>query len=298
LYGGVGLGKTHLMHSIAWKIRRQFPCRKVVYLSAEQFMYQFIKALRFKNVMSFKESLRSVDVLMIDDFQFIGGKETTQEEFFHTFNTLVDNSKQIIISADKSPADLENIGERLKSRLGWGLVADIHPTTYELRLGILQSKVEQMNLKFPAGVIEFIAAKITSNVRELEGALNRLVAHAALVNKRITLETVREVLMDLIRSNEKYVTIEDIQRRTCDLFGVKFTDLVSSKRNKPLVKPRWVAMYLCKILTTKSLPEIGRSFGGKDHATVMHACKKVAEMRTADPELERSIDVLKTLLTT
>lgn len=296
LYGGVGLGKTHLMHAIAWKMKAAFPEKMVMYLSAEQFMYQFIRALRFKNVMSFKEQLRNVDVLMIDDFQFIGGKEATQEEFFHTFNSLVDNNKQVIISADKSPSSLDNIGERLKSRLGCGLVADIHPTTYELRLGILQSKAARMGVNFPKWLIEFVAAKITSNVRELEGALNRIVAHASLIGASLTLDVVQEVLRDLIRSNERCITIEDIQKRVCEFFSVKIGDLLSSKRVRSLVKPRQIAMYLCKTLTTKSLPEIGRLFGGKDHATVIHASKRVIELCNEDPEVARSIEVLKALL--
>ncbi|MDR0632979.1 MAG: chromosomal replication initiator protein DnaA [Holosporales bacterium] len=297
LYGGVGLGKTHLMHATAWKIRTNHTKRRIMYLSAEQFMYQFIRSLRFKDTMSFKAQLRSVDVLMIDDFQFIGGKETTQEEFFHTFNALVDNNKQVVISADKSPSDLENIGDRLKSRLGWGLVADIHPTTYELRLGILQSKAELLNIDIPKDVIEFLSAKITSNVRELEGALNRIVAQASLVGRAITLETTKEVLHDLIRSNEKYVTMEDIQQRTCDLFRIKMSDLLSNRRQQAFSKPRQIAMFLCKTLTTKSLLEIGRKFGGRDHTTVMHAVKKVQELYATDSEFAHDVDVLKALLT-
>ena len=297
LYGGVGLGKTHLMHAIAWKIHESKPNSKIIYLSAEQFMYRFIRSLRLKNTISFKEQLRSVDILMIDDFQFIGGKETTQEEFFHTFNSLVDNNKQVIISADKSPSDLENIGDRLKSRLGWGLVADIHPTTYELRLGILQSKIESMNINIPRDVLEFLAAKITSNVRELEGALNRIIAHASLIGRPINLESTREVLRDLIKSNEKYITIEDIQKRTCDFFGIKMSDLLSSRRLQSLTKPRQIAMFLCKILTTKSYPEIGRKFGGRDHATVIHAVKKIQEVYESDAEFAHEVDVLKALLT-
>lgn len=296
LYGGVGLGKTHLMHAIAWKIREKHPHRNVIYLSAEKFMYQFIRSLRFHDTMSFKEQFRSVDTLMIDDFQFIGGKETTQEEFFHTFNSLVDNNRQIIISADKSPSDLENIGDRLKSRLGWGLVADIHPTTYELRLGILQSKVESLSVPIPPEVMEFLAAKITSNVRELEGALNCLIAHASLVGRDITLEATQDVLRDLLRSNERFVTIEDIQKRTSEFYSIKTADLLSSRRLKALTRPRQVAMYLCKVLTTKSLPEIGRKFGGRDHTTVIHAVKKVQELCAADPEFAHDLATLQTSL--
>lgn len=296
LYGGVGLGKTHLMHAIAWKIQEHHPDHRVIYLSAERFMYQFIRSLRFHDSMRFKERFRSVDTLMIDDFQFIGGKETTQEEFFHTFNALIDNSKQIIISADKSPSDLENIGDRLKSRLGWGLVADIHPTTYELRLGILQSKVERLPVKVSKDVMEFLAAKITSNVRELEGALNRLVAHASLVGRPITLESTQEVLGDLLRANERYLTIEDIQKRTSEFFGVKLSEILSAKRSQNLTRPRQVAMYLCKVLTTKSLPEIGRKFGGRDHTTVLHAIRKVQELCETNVEFAHDLETLQASL--
>lgn len=296
LYGGVGLGKTHLMHAIAWKIQQHHPNHRIIYLSAERFMYQFIRSLRFHDSMNFKARFRSVDILMIDDFQFIGGKETTQEEFFHTFNALVDNNKQIIISADKSPSDLENIGDRLKSRLGWGLVADIHPTTYELRLGILQSKAEGLPVKIAKNVLEFLAAKITSNVRELEGALNRLVAHASLVGRPITLESTQDVLGDLLRANERYLTIEDIQKRTSEFFSIKLADLLSSKRSQNLTRPRQVAMYLCKALTTKSLPEIGRKFGGRDHTTVIHAVRKVQELCEADTEFAHDLETLQASL--
>ncbi|MDR1597328.1 MAG: chromosomal replication initiator protein DnaA [Holosporales bacterium] len=296
LYGGVGLGKTHLMHAIAWNISTKSPSRRVVYMSAEKFMYQFIRAIRYHDTMAFKEQFRSVDVLMIDDFQFIGGKETTQEEFFHTFNTLVDNNRQIIISADKSPSDLENIGERLKSRLAWGLVADIHPTTYELRLGILQSKAEMLNLSAPKEVFDFLATKITSNVRELEGALNRIMAHSFLVGRDVTLESTQEVLKDILRSNERYITIEDIQRRVSEFFSIKTADLLSSRRVRSLVRPRQVAMYLSKELTAKSLPEIGRKFGGKDHATVIYAMKKVLELCESDAEFAHDLDTLRTSL--
>src|SRR6185437_128077 len=212
LYGGVGLGKTHLMHAIAWHVRTHAPRRKVIYLSAEKFMYQFIRALRFRSTMDFKEQFRSVDLLMIDDVQFISGKDSTQEEFFHTFNALVDQNRQIVISADKSPSDLEGLEERMRSRLGWGLVADIHPTTYELRLGILQAKAEQHKAAIPPRVLEFLAHKIVSNVRELEGALNRIAAHVNLVRREVSLESAQEVLHDLLRANDRRITIDEIQK--------------------------------------------------------------------------------------
>lgn len=293
LYGGVGLGKTHLMHAIAWHIKTYHPKRRVIYLSAEKFMYQFIRALRFKDTVSFKELFRSVDVLMIDDVQFISGKETTQEEFFHTFNALVDQNHQIIISADKSPSDLEGMEDRLKSRLGWGLVADIHPTTYELRLGILHAKADTLNIGIPKDVMEFLARKISSNIRELEGALNRIIAHATLVGREITLETTHDVLRDLLKANDRRITIEDIQKRVSEYYGIKISDMQSARRSQNVARPRQVAMYLAKTLTSRSLPEIGRKFGGRDHTTVLHAVRKVEEVRIQDREFSDDLDILR-----
>jgi chromosomal replication initiator protein len=296
LYGGVGLGKTHLMHAVAWHIKRRTPARRVIYLSAEKFMYQFIRALRQKNVMTFKEQFRSVDVLMIDDVQFITGKESTQEEFFHTFNALVDQNRQVVISADKSPHDLEGIEERMRSRLGWGLVADIHPTTYELRLGILQSKAEQMKAAVQPKVLEFLAHKIVSNVRELEGGLNRILAHSTLIGRPITLETTQEVLHDLLRANDRRVTIEEIQRRVAEHFNMKLADMHSERRARAVARPRQVAMYLAKQLTTRSLPEIGRKFGNRDHTTVMHAVRKIEELCTLDAGFSEDVELLRRML--
>ena len=295
LYGGVGLGKTHLMHAIAWHVRQQAPGRKVIYLSAEKFMYQFIRALRFRSTMDFKEQFRSVDLLMIDDVQFISGKDSTQEEFFHTFNALVDQNRQIVISADKSPSDLD-IEERMRSRLGWGLVADIHPTTYELRLGILESKAEQVGLQLPQKIMEFLAHKITSNVRELEGALNRIVAHTQLVRRDLTLDTAQELLQDLLRANERRVTIDEIQRRVAEHFNMKMAEMTSSRRARVVARPRQVAMYLAKQLTQRSLPEIGRKFGGRDHTTVMHAVRKIEELMVSDRALAEDVDLLYRML--
>ena len=296
LYGGVGLGKTHLMHAIAWHIRKSDPSRTVIYLSAEKFMYRFIRALREQKTVDFKEMFRSVDVLMIDDVQFIGGKGSTQEEFFHTFNSLVDLGRQIVISADKSPSDLEGMEERLKSRLNCGLVADIHATTYELRLGILQSKSEQLGVEFPRKVMEFLAHKITTNVRELEGALNRVVAHSQLVGREITLETSQEVLHDLLRANDRRVTIEDIQKQVAAHFNIRVSDMHSARRARSVARPRQVAMYLAKQLTSRSLPEIGRKFGGRDHTTVMHAVRKVDELREGDVTFAEDVELLRRML--
>lgn len=298
LYGGVGLGKTHLMHAVAWHIRERTPERSVLYLSAEKFMYRFVRALRYQDTMAFKEQFRSVDVLMIDDVQFIGGKDSTQEEFFHTFNSLVDQGRQIIISADKSPSDLQGMEERLRSRLGCGLVADIHATSYELRLGIIQSKADQMRMTVPQKVAEFLAHKITSNVRELEGALNRVVAHAQLVGRDITLETTQEVLHDLLRANDRRISIEEIQKRVAEHFNIRVADMHSPRRTRQVARPRQVAMYLAKQLTTRSLPEIGRKFGGRDHTTVMYAVKKIEELRESDSSFAEDIELLRRMLET
>ncbi|XVN43233.1 MAG: chromosomal replication initiator protein DnaA [Candidatus Rickettsia vulgarisii] len=296
IYGPPGLGKTHLMHGIGWYIKQNNPNRKVIYMSAEQFMYQFVKALRNKDVMSFKEKFRSVDVLMIDDIQFISGKDSTQEEFFHTFNALIDNNRQIVISCDRSPSDLDNIEDRIKSRLGWGLVADVHTTTYELRLGILESKLEQMNIHIPKNVIEFLAAKITSNVRELEGALNKVIAHSTLVGREITLENTQNILRDLLRSNERIITIEDIQRKVAERYNMKLSDMSSPRRVRSIARPRQLAMYLSKMLTPKSLIDIGKKFGKKDHTTVMYAIKKVEELSDTDVEFREELELLMKIL--
>lgn len=296
LYGGVGLGKTHLMNAIAWEILERDPSRTVMYLSAEKFMYRFVRALREKNTVDFKEQFRSVDVLMIDDVQFIGGRDATQEEFFHTFNALVDQGRQIILSADKSPSDLEGVEERLKSRLNCGLVADIHATTYELRLAILETKAERMEISAPRQVLEFLAHKITSNVRELEGALNRVAAHTQLVGRDLTLETTQEVLHDLLRANNRRVTIEEIQKRVAEHFNVRISDMHSARRARSVARPRQVAMYLSKQLTSRSLPEIGRKFGGRDHTTVMHAVKKVDELQDQDISFAEDVNLLRRML--
>jgi chromosomal replication initiator protein len=261
-------------------------------------MYQFIKALRFKDTMSFKELFRSADVLMVDDVQFIGGKETTQEEFFHTFNSLVDRGRQIVISADRSPSELSGLEERIRSRLGWGLVVDVHPTTYELRLEILQTKARMIagEVEIPATVLEFLARRITSNVRELEGALNRIVAQSTLVGRAITLDLAREILQDLLRAYERRVTIEEIQRRVAEHYGIRIADMHSSRRARAVARPRQVAMYLAKQLTPRSLPEIGRKFGGRDHTTVMYAIRKIEDLRTTEPLLSDDIETLRRLL--
>jgi chromosomal replication initiator protein len=296
LYGGVGLGKTHLMHALAWHIQTHNPGRKVIYMSAEKFMYQFVRALRNKDIMSFKDQFRSVDVLMIDDIQFICGKDSTQEEFFHTFNALIDNNRQIVISCDRSPSDLDNIEDRIKSRLGWGLVADVHSTTFELRLGILESKIEQMNISIPKEVIEFLAKKITSNVRELEGGLNKVIAHSSLIGKSISLEGTQEILKDLLKSNSKIINIEDIQKKVSERYQIKVADLSSERRMRNIARPRQIAMYLSKQLTSKSLVEIGKNFGKKDHTTVIHSIRKIEELLKTDPSFADEIHYLLKIL--
>ncbi len=293
LYGGVGLGKTHLMHAIAWRAKQLDPSRKVVYLSAEKFMYQFVRALRSKDTMSFKEIFRSVDLLMVDDVQFISGKDSTQEEFFHTFNTLVDRGRQIVISADRSPSDLSGLEERIRSRLAWGLVADIHPTTYELRLGILQSKAEQLNVDIPQRVLEFLAHRITSNVRELEGAMNRIVHQAGLVHRAVSIEMAQEVLRDQLRASDRRITIEEIQKATVEHYGIRMADMTSSRRSRAIARPRQVAMFLAKQLTTRSLPEIGKKFGNRDHTTVMHAVRQIETLSKEDSQLGDDLEQLK-----
>ena len=292
LYGGVGLGKTHLMHAIAWQRKKLNPKLKILYLSAEKFMYEFIKALRLKNTVTFKEQFRSVNLLMIDDVQFIIGKESTQEEFFHTFNALADQNRQMVISADKSPSDLEGLEERLRSRLGWGLVADIHPTTYELRLSIIEAKIEKYNIDLSKDVIEFLAHKITSSVRELEGALTRLAAHVTLVGRNVDLEIAEDLLQDLLRASDRRTTIDQIQKKVAEHFNVKISDMHSARRSRTVARPRQIAMFLSKNLTTRSLPEIGRKFGGRDHTTVIHAIKKIQELVKNDSSLSEDIEIL------
>jgi chromosomal replication initiator protein len=293
LHSSVGLGKTHLMHAIAAEIRRRHPERRVVYLSAEKFMVEFVSALRHQDTVAFKQRFRTVDVLMIDDVQFIAGKNSTQDEFFHTFNALIDYRRQLIISADRSPTDLEGIEERIRSRLGWGLVADIHQTDFELRLGILQNKLEANGSKHvPLAVLEFLAQRITNNVRELEGALNRVIAHGMLTGKTIDVDFARGALQDLIRANDRRITIDEIQRKVADYYKVRLADLLSARRSREIARPRQIAMYLAKRLTPRSLPEIGRKFGGRDHTTVMHAIKRIDELRAADADMEQDVATL------
>ncbi|MCP4821032.1 MAG: chromosomal replication initiator protein DnaA, partial [Shimia sp.] len=256
LYGGVGLGKTHLMHAIAWELQTQRPDLNVLYLSAEQFMYRFVQALRDRKMMDFKELFRSVDVLMVDDVQFIAGKDSTQEEFFHTFNALVDQNKQIIISADRAPGEIKDLEDRIKSRLQCGLVVDLHPTDYELRLGILQTKVDAYRQQYPGlqladGVLEFLAHRISTNVRVLEGALIRLFAFASLVGREITMELTQDCLSDVLRASERKISVEEIQRKVAEHYNIRLSDMIGPKRVRTFARPRQIAMYLCKQLTSR-----------------------------------------------
>ncbi|WP_306753407.1 chromosomal replication initiator protein DnaA [Paracoccus actinidiae] len=301
LYGGVGLGKTHLMHAIAHDYQVNHPAAQVLYLSAEQFMYRFVQALRESSIMDFKSMFRNVNMLMVDDVQFIAGKDSTQEEFFHTFNALVDQGKQIVISADRAPAEIKGLEERIKSRLSCGLIVDLHPTTYELRLGILQSKTEgfraqQPDLEIGTGVLEFLAHRITTNVRVLEGALQRLFAHASLLRREITLEVAQECLADILRTNDRKISIDDIQRKVAEHYNIRLADMIGPKRARNVARPRQIAMYLSKQLTSRSLPEIGRRFGGRDHTTIMHGIRKVEELAVEDHALAEDVALLKRLL--
>ncbi len=301
LYGGVGLGKTHLMHAIAWELQRNQPKLNVMYLSAEQFMYRFVQSLRERKMMDFKELFRSVDVLMVDDVQFIAGKDSTQEEFFHTFNALVDQNKQIIISADRAPSEIKDLEDRIASRLQCGLVVDLHPTTYELRLGILQAKIDMYRSAYPGidigpEVVEFLAHRISSNVRVLEGALTRLFAFGSLVGRAITIELTQDCLSDVLRASDRKITVEDIQRKVSDHYNIRLSDMLGPKRVRTFARPRQIAMYLCKQLTTRSLPEIGRRFGGRDHTTVMHGVKRIEELQNQDSQISDDIIMLRRAL--
>lgn len=301
LYGGVGLGKTHLMHAIAHDLKQRSPNLNVLYLSAEQFMYRFITALRERKMMDFKQLFRSVDVLMVDDVQFIAGKDSTQEEFFHTFNALVDGRKQIIISADRAPGEIKDLEERIKSRLQCGLVVDLHPTDYELRLGVLQSKVELFKAQYPEvsianGVLEFLAHRITTNVRVLEGALTRLFAFASLVGREVTLELTQDCLSDVLKASDRKVTVEEIQRKVSEHYNIRLSDMIGPKRVRNYARPRQMAMYLAKHMTNRSLPEIGRRFGGRDHTTIMHGVRKIEELKSLDSQIADDIELLRRAL--
>jgi len=299
IYGGVGLGKTHLMHSIAWRIREINPNRQVVYLSAEKFMYQFVKALRQQEAMLFKEQFRSADVLMVDDVQFIAGKDSTQEEFFHTFNALTERDSQIIISSDRSPSNLDGLQERIKSRLSGGLVIDIQPPDLNLRIKILKSKFEEIKKNFNENynlndeILNFLASEITSSIREMVGAFNRVLAFSKINTKSPSIYECRRILRDFISYENKSINIESIQNIVADHFDLNIQEMLSPRRSRSLARPRQIAMYLAKQYTTSSLPDIGRKFSNRDHTTVIHAVKKIEELIKNDNEINHSIAEIK-----
>jgi chromosomal replication initiator protein len=289
------------MHAISWELKQSRPDLNVVYLSAEQFMYRFVQALRERKMMDFKSLFRSVDVLMVDDVQFIAGKDSTQEEFFHTFNALVDQNKQIIISGDRAPGEIKGMEERIKSRLQSGLVVDLHPTDYELRLGILQAKVDFYRKQYPdlvmaQGILEFLAHRISTNVRVLEGALTRLFAFASLVGREITMELTQDCLSDVLRASDRKITVEEIQRKVSEHYNIRLSDMIGPKRVRTYARPRQVAMYLAKTMTSRSLPEIGRRFGGRDHTTVMHGVKRIEELKSKDAHMAEDLELLRRAL--
>ena len=289
LYGGVGMGKTHLMHAIGHTIKKRNAAMRLSYVSAEKFTIEVINSLRFDRMISFRERFHTVDVLLVDDIQFIAGKERTQEEFFHTFNALYEQQKQIVISSDCLPKDINSIEERLRSRFEWGLIADIQPPDLETKIAILQKKAENERFSLPDDVAEYIARAIKSNVRELEGALTRLMAYASLTGAAISLSTAQQVLRNIIASQEKRVTIDLIQKRVSEHFDLREQDLKMRSNTRAIAFPRQVAMYIVKQLTTASLPEIGRQFGGKHHTTVLHSINKIEELRRSDKDLNRTI---------
>lgn len=298
LYGGVGLGKTHLMHAVGNLILQHKQDAKVVYLHSERFVADMVKALQSNAINEFKRHYRSVDALLIDDIQFFAGKERSQEEFFHTFNALLEGHQQVILTCDRYPKEINGLEERLKSRFGWGLTVAIEPPELETRVAILISKAEQNRIDLPHDVAFFIAKRIRSNVRELEGALKRVIANAHFTGKDITIDFVREALKDLIALQDKLVTIENIQKTVAEYYKIKVADLMSKRRSRSVARPRQVAMALAKELTNHSLPEIGDGFGGRDHTTVLHACRKIKELRETDVDINEDYANLLRLLTT
>ena len=292
IYGGVGLGKTHLLHAVGHQSVRLFPGMTVVYLSSERFTNELINAIRYDRTGEFRARYRTIDLLMIDDIQFISGKERTQEEFFHTFNDLYESRKQIIVSSDSSPKDIPEIEERLRSRFEWGLIADIQPPDFETRVAILKKKAALDRVKLPDDVAYLIASRVKSNIRELEGSLTRMIAFCALTGREMTVDLAQEVLSDLWGEEEKIISIDQIQRKVCDFFGIKMSDLKAQNRTKAVAFPRQIAMYLSRQLTHASLSEVGRAFGGKDHTTVLHAVDKIQNLLQEDPKLRKVVDGL------
>ena len=298
IYGGVGLGKTHLMHAVGNALRAKKPDAKVVYLHSERFVADMVKALQLKAIDEFKRFYRSVDALLIDDIQFFSGKERSQEEFFHTYNALLEGGQQMILTCDRYPKEIDGVEERLKSRFGWGLTVAVEPPELETRAAILINKAEQGGAFLSKDAAFFIAQRIRSNVRELEGALKRVMAHAQFTRRPIDIDLIRESLKDLLALQDKLVTIDNIQRVVADYYQLKMSDLLSKRRSRSVARPRQVAMAIAKELTNHSLPEIGESFGGRDHTTVLHACRKVKELEGADREVQRDLKNLYRTLST
>ncbi|MDC0092997.1 chromosomal replication initiator protein DnaA, partial [Alphaproteobacteria bacterium] len=296
IHGNVGMGKTHLLNAIAIELNKKYPNLKTAFMSAERFMYQFIKAIRSNNTIKFKDQFRSLDFLIIDDIQFMSGKESTQEEFFYTLNDLINQGKQIILSSNKSPVQLIDLDEKLRSRLGGGLVVDFLPTNFNLRMDILKKKVDLLKLDIPNDILEFLATKIESNIRELEGALNRIWANYELTGKNINLEHSKELLSDLLLLNDKKISINSIQQQVVSYFNLKFSDMTSTRRSISIARPRQIAMFLCKDITSFSYPEIGKEFGGKDHTTVIHAVKKIVSLSSKDVQLQNQLNSLKKII--
>ena len=296
-YGGVGLGKTHLMHAVGNYIQQRNPNAKVVYLHSERFVQDMVSALRNKTINEFKRFYRSLDALLIDDIQFFAGKEQSQEEFFHTFNSLLENNQQIILTCDKYPKEIEGLEERLKSRFGWGLSQPLEPPELETRVAILKKKAEESGIDLPSESAFFIAQRIRSNVRELEGALRRVIAHVQFTGEQVDIGLVKDALKDLLASHARQVSIDNIQRVVAEYYNIKIADLLSPRRSRSVTRPRQVAMALAKELTSHSYPEIGDGFGGRDHTTVMHGCKKVLELRDVDPDFEQDYQNLLRILT-
>jgi chromosomal replication initiator protein len=289
IYGGVGLGKTHLMHAVGHYVLQHDPTQKLTYISSERFMNEMINAVRYDRILEFRERYRSVDVLLVDDIQFVSGKDGTQTEFFHTFNALYDAQKQIVLSSDRPPNEIPALEERLRSRFEWGLTADIQSPDLETKVAILKRKAEAEAVPLPDNVAIYIAGRIKSNIRELEGSLIRLIAYASLTGREISLDLTREVLKHVLEQDDKAITIESIQKFVADYHQLKTADLKSRNNSKSVAMPRQVAMYLCKALTQASLPEIGKSFGGKHHSTVIHSIKKVEELRKTDGDFNKLI---------
>ncbi len=298
LYGGVGLGKTHLMHAVGNALLRRNPDAKVVYLHSERFVADMVKALQLNAINDFKRYYRSVDALLIDDIQFFAGKERSQEEFFHTFNALLEGGQQMILTCDRYPKEIDGLEERLKSRFGWGLTVAVEPPELETRVAILMKKAEQARIELPAESAFFIAQRIRSNVRELEGALKRVIASAHFTSKPIDIGLIKESLKDLLALQDKQVSLDNIQRTVAEYYKIKLSDLMSKRRSRSVARPRQVAMALSKELTNYSLPEIGENFGGRDHTTVLHACRKIKELREADSDIHEDYKNLLRSLTT